>query len=225
MTPDNTELVDRLAAEYVLGTLRGPARRRFERWRQSTATVDARCRLWEERLLPLARGIRPVRPPPRVWDGIARRLRFTSARPQMAMWPWALAASLLLAAGATFMFWNTPGRVTQLATIAAPSGQAAWIVEVYAGREGQLVIRSGTLPPLAAGHAYELWALPAKGSPVSLGVLPATGGVARRVLAAAQIQALSSASQVAVSLEPAGGSPTGAPTGPVVLTAPLRAAS
>ena len=61
MNPDNPEVIDRLAAEYALGTLRGPARRRFERWRASTARSSIqRCRFWEERLMQLAN--RPLRP-------------------------------------------------------------------------------------------------------------------------------------------------------------------
>lgn len=229
MSPDNQELVDRLAAEYVLGTLRGPARKRFERWRATSAAVDARCRLWEERLLPLARGLKPIRPPPRVWDGISRRLRLRSAarRRVVATWQGALAASLLLATGGAFLYYHSPGSITQQAMIAAPSGEPAWTLEVHAQRlrQAQLIVRAGASLPQRAGHDYELWALPAGGAPVSLGVLPATGGVSRRVLDAAQLRALTAALKVAVSVEPAGGSPTGAPTGPVVQTADLRSAS
>lgn len=231
MSPNNQELVDRLAAEYVLGTLRGPARRRFERWRSSSTMVDARCRLWEERLLPLARGLTPVRPPPRVWEGISRRLRFRPASRRRAFkWTQALAAGILVATGGALLYWQSPGAVIQQATIATPAGAPGaaaapvWQVEVHAARlrQAQLVIRTEALPPAHAGHDYELWALPAKGAPVSLGVLPSADGVARRVLKPEQLRALGNATTLAVSLEPAGGSPTGAPTGPVVQTAPLQ---
>src|ERR1700752_712858 len=48
LNPTDRELIDRLASEYVLGTLRGRARSRFERWRTTSAVVDERCRFWEE---------------------------------------------------------------------------------------------------------------------------------------------------------------------------------
>jgi anti-sigma-K factor RskA len=44
------------------------------------------------------------------------------------------------------------------------------------------------------------------------------------VLTASQRAALAGSKQIAVSLEPAGGSPIGAPTGPVLLVAPLAKA-
>jgi anti-sigma-K factor RskA len=72
-----------------------------------------------------------------------------------------------------------------------------------------------------SGRSFELWALPDGGAPVSLGLLPAAGSVSRE-LSAAQRAALQSATKVAVSLEPAGGSRTGAPTGPVLYVAPLE---
>jgi anti-sigma-K factor RskA len=72
------------------------------------------------------------------------------------------------------------------------------------------------------GKAYELWALPRGGQPVSLGVLPA-GGTQERTLNAAQRAALLAADKVAVSVEPPGGSPTGSPTGPVIIVANLPA--
>ena len=49
-------------------------------------------------------------------------------------------------------------------------------------------------------------------------------GTQRVVLSAAQRAALAGAKQLAVSLEPAGGSPTGLPTGPVIHVAPLSPA-
>ena len=68
------DLRDRLAAEYALGTLRGPARRRFER----LATGDARLREaaedWELRLNLLGESAPAVEPPARVWEGIAERI-------------------------------------------------------------------------------------------------------------------------------------------------------
>ena len=76
------------------------------------------------------------------------------------------------------------------------------------------------LPP---GKSHELWALPEGGTPVSLGLLPHTGDH-HRVLNASQRTALAGSKQVAVNLEPEGGSPTGAPTGPVLLVAPLTPA-
>jgi len=229
--PNNRELIERLAAEYVLGTLRGGARRRFERWRASSGLVDERCRFWEERLMPLLQGLTPVPPPPRVWQGIRRRLGLarSAVRPGRARWL-ALAAGLMVVAivGA-LLYWRplAPARALESATIAAPSGDLLWRVEVYGrpGEPAQLQVRAGSQAAQPAARDYELWALPKGRAPVSLGLLPYEAGTARRSLTATQQQALASSAQIAVSLEPAGGSPTGQPTGPVVFVAPLRTMS
>ncbi len=232
MNPNLTdpELIDRLASEYVLGTLRGPARRRFERWRGSSPAVDERCRFWEEHLMPLAMGLKPLEPPARVWRAIAKRLNL-SGRVPSRRWTgtWAIAASIALVVGlATLAYWRLgePQRATALATISTPSGAPVWRVEFYAPQRGsgRITIQAEQLPPRPAGRDYELWALPKGGNPVSLGVLPSTG-VARHALSPAQKQALASSTQVAVSIEPVGGSPTGQPTGAIVFVAPLRAVS
>lgn len=225
MKPDNLELVDRLASEYVLGTLRGPARRRFERWRASTPHVDQRCRFWEEHLMHVAKDLKPVQPPAHVWSAIEQRLNLTAHRsPRRWARSWALAASLLLVAGlAGLLYWRSlPAlRATAVATISTKSGDQMWQVEVF-GTTNRLVIKARKLPARPAGRDYELWALPTGGNPVSLGVLPAEG-TSDRALTAIQKAALASSSQVAVSIEPLGGSPTGQPTGDVVFVAPLRA--
>jgi len=228
--PTNADLLERLAAEYVLGTLRGPARRRVERWRNTSSLLDERCRFWEERLLPLLLpALRPVQPPSHVWQGIRARLELPpSARRSRALL-YALAASVLIVLGiGTTLYWRslTPAP-TEAATIAAPSGTVMWQVEIYSapGTTARLSVRAATLAAAPAGHDYELWALPKGGAPVSLGLLPQGRNGARRTLTLGQQQALATASQLAVSVEPSGGSPTGQPTGPVVFVAPLRSLS
>ena len=89
-------LADALAAEYVAGTLRGPARRRFGALRPSHPALEAAVQRWQARLLPLADSLDPVAPPPAVWRGIEQRL-----------WPTAAAAS---AAGSSAAFTLTTGR-------------------------------------------------------------------------------------------------------------------
>jgi anti-sigma-K factor RskA len=227
--PANAELINRLAAEYVLGTLRGAARLRLERWRASSPLVDERCRFWEDRLLPLWLGLEPLQPPAHIWPRIRARLRLHSGAQRHRFGVLALAASVVLVSLlAVLIYWRTlgPGRALESATISAASGSPMWQVEIY-GRPGaeHLSVRASaqTAPP--AGRDYELWALPKGGAPVSLGLLPYRHSFARRPLSAAQQQAIAHSTQLAVSVEPPGGSPTGAPTGAVVFVVPLRAVS
>jgi anti-sigma-K factor RskA len=58
-----------------------------------------------------------------------------------------------------------------------------------------------------------------KGAAVSLGVLPQAGAALVK-LNAVQLAAIGGARNFAVSREPLGGSPTGQPTGPVLLVVP-----
>jgi len=227
MTPDNREVIDRLAAEYALGTLRGQARRRFERWRASTPSVDQRCRFWEERLMHLARDLKPVQPPAHIWPAIQRRLNLTTRQTALRrIRSFALAASVVLVVGvAALLYWRSVPviRATTVATISAKSGEHLWELEVF-GNADRLVARAAKLPARPAAADYELWALPKGAAPVSLGVLPAAGEWSR-ALTAVQKQALALSSQVAVSIEPLGGSPTGQPTGTILYVAPLRTLS
>jgi anti-sigma-K factor RskA len=71
--------------------------------------------------------------------------------------------------------------------------------------------------PVPAGKTLELWIQPPDAkAPRSLGVLPAAGRQATLPAVPAPGTALS------VTLEPSGGSPTGAPTGRVVYAGTLR---
>ena len=73
MRYSDPSLVDRLAAAYVLGSLAGGARRRFERLLQQRADVALTVAGWESRLGRLAQSIPPRAPPASVLSHANRK--------------------------------------------------------------------------------------------------------------------------------------------------------
>jgi anti-sigma-K factor RskA len=219
MKSANRELVDRLAAEYVLGTLRYRARRRFERWLLSPQ-VGALVKAWEDRLAGLEPQLAPVIPPATVWHGIESKLDLRKVQRRPAMRWMAVAASLLFFV-AIGVFFTRPPAMTQESFLQADAHTIYWRVEVL-GDSQELNLHVHVVHDLPPGKSHELWALPEGGAPVSLGLMPHTGDH-HRVLTPAQRAALAASKQIAVSLEPAGGSPSGTPT-EVLLAAPLAKA-
>jgi anti-sigma-K factor RskA len=64
------QTLDRLAANYALGTLRGGARRRFETISRENATVRAAALVWQGRLSGMTELQLPILPAPAVWTRI-----------------------------------------------------------------------------------------------------------------------------------------------------------
>jgi anti-sigma-K factor RskA len=226
MRYENQELLDRLAAEHVLGTLRGPARRRFERLCASSAAARGAMHRWEDDWSVLSRSLRPIQPSERVWVNVSRQLfGARSAAPRVSRWrAWQLAAAASFIAVALMVGLIVHEQQPPLQTIAVlgtDNAHPLWRIERRKERAALTIRVVGPVQRLP-GKAYELWALPRGGQPVSLGLLPA-GGTHERTLNAAQRAALVAADKVAVSVEPPGGSPTGSPTGPVIIVANLPA--
>lgn len=235
MNYDRPELLDRLAAEYVLGVLRDRARARFERlYGELPAALAARQR-WEEHLLPLSLALPPVAPSADRWSQIRRQILSRSdggaaALPARGLagrrW-WAVAAAASLMAVALLIgkltLWSEP-TWHPLAMLAPANAAPLWRLERSANT-GEINIRALRPVTLGAGQSYELWILPrGGGNPVSLGLLPREGRLERRLTSAQRVLLLAAA-QLAVSVEPMGGSPTGLPTGPVVIVAPIVGAT
>nr|WP_315426082.1 anti-sigma factor [uncultured Albidiferax sp.] len=69
------ELLDKLAASYALGTLRGGARRRFETLAREQAPVRAAALIWQTRLGSVAELQAQAAPAPAVWTRIDNLVR------------------------------------------------------------------------------------------------------------------------------------------------------
>lgn len=74
MRYENPELRSQLAAEYALGLLVGPARRRFERLLAREPALREQLRFWNERFAEIAAGLRPVAPRELVWTALAQEI-------------------------------------------------------------------------------------------------------------------------------------------------------
>jgi len=128
---------------------------------------------------------------------------------------WAAVASVLLIIA--FVMQITPGE-RGLVPIAELSGKGEAVrVTAHRSPDARALTLRATRPMVAAANqSYELWLIPAEGGdPVSLGVLGALDG--RLVIAQKERARLRPGATLALSVEPAGGSPTGKPTGPVIL--------
>jgi anti-sigma-K factor RskA len=124
----NPELLDRLAAAYALGSLRGPARRRFEAIARQSPTVRASAMVWHERLIAFTE-LQPSLPPsPNVWKRIENLI---AAEPRPAAAPPAARAQ---------RWWQVSALAGALATVAAV------VVALQLGRD--LDVRQGELAQL-----------------------------------------------------------------------------
>jgi anti-sigma-K factor RskA len=231
------EDIDALAAEYVLGTLDASERATVAARRQREPALEAAILGWEQRLAPLADMMPPVEPPASVWAGIVARLN-ERANPAMAasngnnivalqrrLTVWkrvavaasALAASLLVTIGVRETTRTTTPR-SFVAVFQKDDALPSFLLTI------DLDTRQLTIKPVAAdtpaGKSYQLWIAaapvgePASPKPRSLGVLEGRGLTTKAALSAYDKAVVENAT-FGVSLEPAGGSPTGQPTGPV----------
>ena len=241
MKYQDAQLRRMLAAEYVLGTLRGPARRRFERLARADAALRAEQHFWETRLGRLARAVKPVTPAPTVWLSLQQRIqtgnsvplrRPTAAQPKpVPMWRiWAgMAAAAAVVVGVMLSQQRFGSPVAPVATPVAqapaapiyvaqlrvPDSTMQWTMSLSLAHGQMTVAAAGNYPQIGQ-HSMELWWISPQG-PVAIGLLPSQGQTS---LPLPKELAAQGGITLAVSLEPEGGSPTGKPTGPVLVSGP-----
>ena len=205
---------DALAAEYVLGVQDLAERSATETRVKRDPAFAALLTGWENRLSGLNDGFADA-PAPNLLPRIEARLfPVAASRPRrLTSLRWlagaAFAASLVIIGIATLV----PPRPDLVAVLATADNRLSYEVASF-GTTLQITRVAGV--PAVEGQVHELWVIAPGSAPVSLGLLqdqplvvtypvPPTGWV------------------LAVSVEPEGGSLTGQPTGPVILTAQVGA--
>lgn len=231
-----------LAGEYVLGTLPLAERMHVESRLPDDAALRAAVEAWEERLHPLVALAPPAEPSRTLWQriekSVARMPASTAAAalpaarpgrpaPQVGWWHslrlWRglagsgfAAAAVLAAVLVTRTF--SPSVPQYMVVLVAPQDKSpGWVVQTgnrpAGGTSGQLSLIPLGNTPVPEGRSLQFWT---KGNswrgPVSLGLV--TPGRAIRV-PISQLPPLESDQLFELTLEPAAGSPTDRPTGPI----------
>jgi anti-sigma-K factor RskA len=208
-----------LAAEYVLGTLPAEERQAVRDRAEVDGAFAARLGRWEHRFSPLNEGFDDVQVPDLLPEIEAKLFGAEPAAPRRRWfatgWRGGALATAMIAAMVFFvvvLLPPTPAPSVLQADLVTEDADLRFAARWDAGA-GLLEVTRAAGEAAPAGQDYELWLIDESGVPRSLGLLrePIT-----------QIQAaLAPGLTLAVSLEPEGGSPGEAPTGPVLAAAPL----
>jgi len=227
---------DILIAEYTLGVLNARDTARAQTLLSNDPDCVTAALQWEERFLGLVDQLEPLAPPPQLLQRVqamlgmeitlVKRPSFWSRAPRKilgalwnGLWFWRLLAVLLLALAATYAakpnlaVLNAPP-LSQLAILQAP-GQTStpgWVLTVDEQHNVVLSPRVHIDVPFEA--SVELWTRSASApQPRSLGVINANQPV---TIPAERVGELSMDQLFEMTLEPKAGSPSGAPTGPIL---------
>jgi len=211
-----------LAAEYALGLLEGEARAALAARLVDEPALRALVDQWQADFAPLADEIAPETPPARVKSALEARL-FADAAPRRRLSFWRIGggalAALALAVAVFLVLPQRPGQgPVYRAEIAAEDRSLVLTARFDAAAGTVQVARIAGAAP--EGRVLELWLIAADApAPISLGVLPRAGAATLPVPDA--LAPGFAGGVLAISEEPPGGSPTGAPTGAVLATGPV----
>lgn len=232
-----TELddIEALAAEYVLGTLGYEERQAVAARREIEPALDRAITDWERRLCPLAEVVRPVAPPPNLYNKIRAQIGLSNhvislrAREQALTrranrWRGAAAAMTALAASlAGVVGWQmhlaSQVPTQYVAVLQAGKELPAFLLTV--DTKANMFVISAMQKPAEAEKSYQLWLVhDDMPQPKSLGVFD-DKQMDMRPMSGGKMHDMMMDGTYAVSVEPKGGSPTGLPTGPVVFSGKL----
>ena len=187
MNYDDPDLLDRLAAEYVFGSLPSRVRRRFERLRQRLPAAEEAVLDWERRLIPLSASVPSERPPARVWDAIDQltggAARRSSAGSWRSLWPvWGFAFGIVATLGVIRLFPDAMpieaivqdrGTLPQSYVGVLTDAQNNAVLLASSTRYGRLLSIKRLRPvQVPSGRVAVLWALPRDGAPFAVGIVP-----------------------------------------------------
>ncbi len=218
---------DALAGEYVLGTLDPAERSAAEARMAADPHFRAAVAAWENRLQPLGETAAPVAPHDSVWQRIEARLDapVAAARDNVvalrrSVTRWRVSTAAFAAAAAAMIAvvvvdrMQPPPQSQFAAVLTAPDGTTpAFVATVDVATRTIQLVRVATPPP--PDKSYELWSILPNQAPQSLGVVEKASY--RHAIGEKPSPDLT----LAITLEQKGGSPTGAPQGPLVFKGTL----
>lgn len=201
---------DVLAAEYVLGVLDLAERAAVEMRLGREPAFAALVTRWEADFAGLNDDYPDVPAPDlmpqieaRLFPQPPRRSRFGS------FWAWGTAVATAVALVAYLAL--TPPTPSLVATLAADTNTLRFEAEVTQDR---LTITRVAGSPADSASSHELWIIVGDNPPVSLGLIDATSETI-------SLPGIAAGAVLAVSLEQPGGSATGQPDGPILVTGVL----
>lgn len=224
MTPERTEQV----GQYVLGLLEGAERQAFETETSGDAELTAAVTRLSVHLQQLDDTVTPIAPSADLWSRIEGALQqqprhqksatMHRARFHTRSWqPYAIAASLVLALSAGYIAGDLRIADNQPIMIAVLLNESdatpGAIVEAFADDSVRLVpLEQFDVP---AGQILQVWTLPdPQTGPVSLGTFDDPASIR---LIGPDLPEPRTGQLYEITLEPSPGSPTGRPTGPIVV--------
>jgi anti-sigma-K factor RskA len=233
-TPDEPDMA---AAELALGLLEGEERAQAMRRVLADPAFAREVARWHDRLAALFAWWPEVAPPPALEARVMAAVEHGGARaPTSLAWRvvaigMSIAAAGLLAvlalrpamderpaAAPTIAAAPAPAAVPVLAAAIAPGGDTPSVPAFYDPATGALRLAVAELAP--ARRSPQLWVLDKAGTPHSLAVL--SNGQSVTVTVPVTLRAtIAQGAVLAISIEPAGGTRSAAPTGPVVATGAL----
>jgi anti-sigma-K factor RskA len=220
-------VIDRLAASYVLGTLQGGARRRFESVMYSQPAVAAAVASWTEQMSPLLTTLTSIAPSQALWTSISSKAGIEQpiAVPKASWWQqWLAPIFAPLPAGAlalgvalgvvTPALWQAQTLSQRQAVLpesyvgvlATPEGKTGLTISSL--RQGKIVeLQQTKVVTLPAEKILYLWRIDKAGQVTPVAAIPNEkwGGI---TLAEPAEAVFFSAVELAVSMEPAGSTPT-----------------
>jgi anti-sigma-K factor RskA len=223
--------LEALAGEYVLGTLPADERRAAEARYAADPVFRRAVSEWEIRLQPLADAAGEVPAHGALLDRIlagidAAPLRLAEAGDNVvalrrSVRRWQVTSAIVGAAAAVLAAVVVVGELrpspqTEFVAVLTAGGDAPAFVATVNTQAGTISVRR-VAEAAPEDKSFELWSIAPNEAPKSLGVVEQASFTQPLPVSPSGDLTL------AISLEPKGGSPTGAPTGPVVYTGALVA--
>lgn len=215
-------------AEYVLGLLEGAEHDEMARRVADEPDLAEKARFWQLRLSTLDDAFDPVAPPKDGFAAVEARLFGAPVRASLLGRVWnSLVVWRVVAAGAIAVALVVVGMglfrpaplgpedfAHQLVASIGETGGSVQFLALYDPTTGKVRL-TGVSGAHAADKDFELWMIKGGNAPVSMGVLPA-GGQTSVTLPPGLSRDFTAGTVLAITLEQKGGSPTGAPQGPLV---------